>query len=145
MSSHFSSKVICILSFFIFCAKIAFAHGEAKPGPNGGHIRMPGSFHTELVPGNNADEFMVYLIDMTFKHPTIENSEVRMFYRSKHSTNAQCSANKDHFKCSFPKGTISPSGRFEIQARRQGIASQVAVYDLPLKFADSMDHSKHKR
>lgn len=27
----------------------SFAHGEGKPGPNGGEIRMPGAFHTEAI------------------------------------------------------------------------------------------------
>ena len=42
-----------------------FAHGEDKPGPHGGYIRMPGSFHTEVV--KEKAGYRVYLLDINWK------------------------------------------------------------------------------
>ena len=50
----------------------AFAHGEDKPGPHGGHIRMPANFHTEVIQDLDGS-FHIYLLDMQFKEPIVKN------------------------------------------------------------------------
>lgn len=65
----------------------ASAHGENKPGPNGGYIRMPGAFHTEIVP-NGKHKIKVYLLDIEWKNPSVINSklEISYFFKNKQST-----------------------------------------------------------
>ena len=52
-----------ILFASIWTATNAFAHGEDKAGPHGGFIRMPGAYHTEVVPVSK-NQAKVYLLDM---------------------------------------------------------------------------------
>ncbi len=51
-----------------------FAHGEDKPGPHGGFIRMPGAFHTEVV--KEKEGYRVYLLDINWKNPSVLDSAV---------------------------------------------------------------------
>ena len=62
----------------------AFAHGENVLGPNGGHIRMPGAFHTELVQTSDQG-FKVFLLDVDWKNPVTSNSAVEARLRIKRS------------------------------------------------------------
>jgi hypothetical protein len=67
-------KTICMLfAAILFQHTLASAHGEDKAGPNGGFIRMPGAFHTELVPSGK-DKLKVYLLDIQWKNPSLKNS-----------------------------------------------------------------------
>ena len=56
-------------------AREGHAHGEDRPGPHGGIIRMPGAFHTELRPKSNR-EFELFLLDMKWGEPSVAQSSV---------------------------------------------------------------------
>lgn len=109
----------------------AYAHGEDKPGPNGGHIKMPANFHTELLilPNN---QLQIFLIDIEFKNPTVENSTVTVTYKNKKRlTKLKCKPQSSWYICSgLPAGY---KGLVQIKAKRLGVeANTTADYTLPL-------------
>ena len=131
-----------------------FAHGEDKPGPHGGHIKMPANFHTEVIADQDGS-FHVYLLDIQFQNPTIKDSEIKAYTKNgKKRTNLKCSVmGTNHFHCKAAKPIRS--GSLILKAKREGTwAGMDATYDLPLKNfevkpesnnppAKSEDHSKH--
>lgn len=128
----------------------ALAHGEDKPGPHGGHIRMPANFHTEVVPDKDGS-FHIYLLDMQFKVPLVEKSSIKAFVlKGKKKSTLKCKVMVDHFHC--VGATPSSSGTLVIKAIRNGTqASMDAKYKLPIKPFELkagevpavQDHSKH--
>lgn len=125
-----------------------YAHGEDKPGPHGGHIRMPGAFHTELVLSNQSAK--VYLLDARFKNPMTKNSQVGLILNSHHeSKEISCKVKEDHFDCPLPAKLTGFSG-ISLKAVRNGAKGQEAKYPLPLSFPQAPkaaptqdDHSHH--
>lgn len=121
----------------------ADAHGEDKPGPNGGYVRMPGAFHTEVVP-RKAGEFEVFLLDVQFKNPATKDSTVSAVLKtSKGETKLTCAATKQSsFLCQG--AGKKPDGILRVDATRENAKGNTAEYTLPLKFqAESMRHSNH--
>lgn len=110
----------------------AFAHGEDKPGPHGGFIKMPGAFHIEVVPINE-NTFKLYLLDMSFAAPMTANSRVKAsVVAGDKKTEANCEESTDFFRCVLPKGISLKTGSLEVEAKRdkdQGISMH---YALPL-------------
>jgi hypothetical protein len=132
-----------LISFF-FCLN-AFAHGENKPGPHEGYIRMPGSFHTELVAQKDGS-YLVYLLDLQNKNPTLKDSSVDLQLRVDGRTfGFKCMAMSDHFHCenSDLKEVHGKSEQIIVRATRLGIEGRDVLYKLPLSLQNSMDHSKH--
>lgn len=120
------------------------AHGEDRLGPNGGYIKMPGAFHTELVPaGKNA--FKVYLLDIKWKNASTQNSTVVLSFNSAVKVEAKCEVEKNFYLCNFdPKLDLTKKGELVIQAKREGQVGNEARYLLPLTLESKTDHSKHK-
>lgn len=109
----------------------AFGHGEDKPGPRGGFIRMPGAFHIEVVP-TGPSEAKVYLLDMEWKNPSTKDVSVEMSLKGKGSAN--CSVKKDHVLCVLQKGAnLQNKGQLVVKAKREGQVGNEVTYDLPLK------------
>lgn len=124
------SKYLLITLFF--SSTLAMAHGGDKPGPHGGHIEMPGTFHTELI--LNSDQSAdVYLIDMNFQNPTIKDSDVSVSIKNnKSKVSFNCKADKDHFHC-IPNKKYEIAGEAIVKATREKAVGNEAVYKLPLK------------
>lgn len=143
-------KIIVSMVTLSLIGLAALAHGEDKPGPNGGHIRMPGNFHTEVVPDKDGS-FHIYLLDMQFKEPLVQKSSIKAFVLSgKKKSNLKCKVMADHFHC--VGAAAGGSGNLVIKAQRNGtMASMEAKYELPIKPFDLkpgeapavQDHSKH--
>lgn len=114
---------------------LALAHGEDKPGPHGGFIRMPGAFHTEVVPtGDRA--FSVFLVDMKNAEPLVEDSGVSAKIRNgKVEIAAACAPNATakRFDCVLPEDASLGVGELRLEARRAGVPAMPAVYSLPLR------------
>ncbi len=143
-------KIIVSMVISAFIVLTALAHGEDKPGPNGGHIRMPGNFHTEVVPDKDGS-FHIYLLDMQFKEPVVNKSSIKAFVlNGKKKSSLKCKVMANHFHC---VGAVpGSSGYLIIKAQRNGtVASMDAKYELPIKPFDLKageipavpDHSKH--
>ncbi|MEY4632224.1 MAG: hypothetical protein RIQ81_2344 [Pseudomonadota bacterium] len=127
-----------IKKFFPFIFLImefkALGHGESKPGPNGGHVRMPGAFHTELVPAGDKKAFKIFLLDLNFNSPLVKKSSVKLEYSGSDNAQAICKPAKDFFDCQFKSPIPQDVGVLKVSATRQGIKGAVAEYQLPLKF-----------
>lgn len=122
----------------LFVPLLSWAHGENKPGPHGGHVQMPGAFHTEIVP-DKEQGFQVYLLDINFQNPTIKNSKVEAFVQNKDGkTNFSCNTMaENHFHC-VPNQKYPTQGKLIIKAMRENASGNEAVYPLPLApFKDS--------
>ncbi|MBX3032875.1 MAG: hypothetical protein KF865_03045 [Bdellovibrionaceae bacterium] len=124
---------------------MAWGHGEDKPGPHGGFIRMPGAFHTEVVP-QSARKIKIHLLDMSWKNPTVKDSEVVVTHQAaKKVTKALCTAQADHFVCEFARGVdLRKNGELIVTARREGQQGNAASYALPLSWPESAKgHDRH--
>lgn len=108
-----------------------FAHGEDKPGPHGGYIRMPGAFHTEVV--KVKEGYRVYLLDINWKNPSTLNSYVTASIKNGQDiTNLTCLKESDSYLC---KSNLPQKGFLNINSKREGQISGIpSSYKLPLKF-----------
>jgi hypothetical protein len=127
------NKYLFVISLFISFQ--VYAHGEDKFGPNGGYIRMPANFHTEVVK-INAKKIQVYLLDIQFKNPTVQNSDVTGSHYIAHSEyKLNCRAKKKkYFECISKTALLE--GHLKISARRNDKTSYDAYYPLPLRLEE---------
>lgn len=137
-------KQLLIVLIIAIIAMQAGAHGEDRLGPNGGYIKMPGAFHTELVPaGKNA--FKVYLLDLEWKNPSTKNSSVILSFHSAMPIEAKCGVEKKFYLCRFDQTVdLTKKGELSVQAKREGQVGNEVKYSLPLTLEGETDHSKHK-
>jgi hypothetical protein len=124
-------------------AQLAFAHGEDKPGPNGGFIRMPSAFHTELVP-TGSSSLKIYLLDINWKNPTVKASALKVTHRPTNSSGA-CKVESNFYVCQFSKSVdLTKKGELSVEAKREGQTGATVSYELPLKLQKLDDgHSGH--
>jgi hypothetical protein len=107
------------------------AHGEDKPGPNGGKITMPGAFHVEVVPVDER-QLKVYLLDLDFKNPVVKGSSLKVTHGS---VVAKCKEKSDHFVCDFPAQiNLNQPGEIKVTATRDKQKGNRVEYALPIKF-----------
>ncbi len=121
-------------------AKHASAHGEDKPGPHGGIIRMPASYHSEIVPRTDSS-FQVYLLDIQFNNPLVNKSSVRAVVKHEGSkVELSCLVKEDHFVCETIGDTTLQSGTLALVTMRQGVTGSNQIFELPL----SVPENTHK-
>jgi hypothetical protein len=138
--------ILTLLTTLILIDGVAYAHGEDKPGPNGGFIRMPGAFHTEVIPlGSN--KLKVFLLDLTWKNPSTANSSLTVSLKSKKSAKAKCEIKENYYICDFPKGVdITQKGELLVDAKRENQNGNKVLYELPLKLQVIDDgHGGHNK
>ena len=122
---------ISILLIVFLMATHGWAHGDDKPGPNGGFISMPGAFHVELVPMGERS-LKAYLLDIDWRNPSVKDSSIEIRHGS---INAKCMAKVDHFICDFPASVgLSKPGELRVNAVREKFKGNSVTYSLPLKF-----------
>jgi hypothetical protein len=124
-------KIIKLVTFFLltqFIANSSLAHGMDNVGPNGGNITMPGAFHVELVVKNK--KTLVYLLDIAFKNPIVENSSVEISVND--ASSSTCNVEKNYFVC--PDYNYKKGDKIVVQSTRKGIKGTKATYQFPLKF-----------
>lgn len=142
-------KIITIVLLILGASLNVYSHGEDKLGPNDGYIKMPGGFHTEVVP-NKDGTFKVYLLDIEFKNPMVKNSNVAAWVENnKKKVEIKCSPMRDHFHC-FSKNSDLKNGSLVVLAQRNLAKGNEANYKLPLTLVKSdkkdsaeEDHSNH--
>lgn len=132
-----------VLSILTALSINAFGHGEEKPGPHGGFVRMPGAFHTEVV--KEKDGYRIYLLDINWKNPSVLDSALSANIQvGKTKTELACSKESDSYFC---KTSLPPKGDLNITAKREGQVGGVSSYKLPLKFEvpqnEMPEHSGH--
>ena len=138
-------KKILVTALSLLLSANAFSHGEDKLGPNGGYIRMPGAFHTEVVE-LNPNQIRVYLLDINFKNPTLADSELKITTKAKKLIRAKCKAEEKSYLCDFPKSmSLKRSGRLLVTATRAGQKGVPVSYLLPLSanISQEEDHGAH--
>lgn len=118
---------------FLGNTTLGMAHGEAKYGPNGGFIRMPGRFHTELVSSDDPTVYKVFLLDMAFKNPTTSGSMVTLRYSGNMPAEAKCSKKNKFFECKFEQKIDVTSGSLTLTAQRYHTTAAPTEYPLPLR------------
>lgn len=122
---------------------LCLAHGELKPGPHGGEIRMPGAFHIEVVASSVAVD--VYLLDMQFKNPRVVDSSVNVTLdRDGDRLALECRVanRKKMFRCLLPNDEELSAGRLLVNASRGGVPAESIHYELPLKWSDTTPASE---
>lgn len=125
----------------------SLGHGEDKFGPNGGYLKMPGVFHTEVVPEKNG-KIKIYLIDINFKNPTLKNSMLTAAINSDKKKELKCTTKRDHFICDTAKADLT-KGTLTIVAVRNTVKGAEAIYQLPLTLSKpgtemkGEDHGSH--
>ncbi len=135
---------LLILALSFLTSLNALAHGEDRFGPNGGYVRMPGAYHTELVlDGKN--KLKVYLLDMDWKNPTVKNSSVEAVHLPQQKASVKCQMQVTYFECVFPAATdLTKKGQIVLRTQREGQKGNEATYELPLKLIKSDDgHGNH--
>ena len=126
-------KAIFLLLISGYFAQFAHSHGLNKPGPHGGFIKMPGTFHTELVPLSE-NEWKIYLLDENIKNPTVKNSSISGAAKLRDGqTPLTCKVVEDFFLCTLqatgPKETPT---KLQFESKRSGGPLGVSIYQLPL-------------
>ncbi len=126
-----------------FAAQSVFAHGEDKPGPNGGFIRMPGAFHTELI-STSSNSLKVYLLDINWKNPTVKESALKVTHKPTNSPGV-CKVESNFYVCQFSKSVdLTKKGELSVEAKREDQPGATVSYELPLKLQKGDDgHSGH--
>lgn len=123
-------KIVTLKILSLFLVSSLLAHGMDAPGPNGGNITMPGTFHVELKTIKNKEELLVYLLDIAFKNPTIIDSSVSIRINS--NPIVACTAEKQYFKCPTP--TLKTGDKVEIISTRSKVKGTLATYTFPFKY-----------
>lgn len=122
-------RMIVVWLILLISTRVS-AHGEDKPGPNGGFISMPGPYHVEVVPLQER-KVKVFLLDMAFGKPTVAESSVQVKLAA---ISAKCSPRVDHFTCEFPEGTnLNRPGELTVESVRDRAKGNAVNYRLPLR------------
>jgi len=138
---------------------VAHSHGEDKLGPHGGFIKMPGAYHVEVVPAGS-DKLKVFLLDMDWKNPVVDNSQLKIEYVNKvamgvnthsyaHTLSAKlltCNVQKNYYLCQLPQGADlkSTDSELSVESTRKGQKGLKVAYSLPLKLADKVAEKMEK-
>jgi hypothetical protein len=139
-----SAKTLIQVLTFILSLN-AFGHGEDKAGPHGGYVRMPGAFHTELVPTSKT-EVRVYLLDLAWKNPSTKDSSVELRSPGFKGTQVTCTPTPEkYFRCQLPKEfRLESKGEISVFSKRESQIGNEAKYELPLKLqAPQSEHGHH--
>lgn len=134
-----------IMLFVLLSSSKIFAHGEDKLGPHNGFIRMPGTYHTELVPKSNSS-FDIYLLDLRNQNAITDNSKVDLKIRtSQGKISFNCATKEDHFSCLSTATLMAGHGiELILNSTRKGIkGTSEAIYKLPLALLEESEHSGH--
>jgi hypothetical protein len=123
-------KIVTLLSLLL-SSEVTLAHGMNKHGPNGGYIKMPGAFHTELVDKNT--NMHVYLLDMSFKNPTSVNSSVKIIYKGNSESEFFCTNSVNYIVCKKPTNGLKNIKEIIIKTIRANNKGRDAIYSLPLQ------------
>lgn len=115
-----------------FSSNFAFGMGGDKPGPNGGFVKMPGTYHVELVPKKNS--VLVYLLDLSLRNPVTKDSSVTLKLNGKEAKTIECKEAGKSFTCDISAKDLSLYSEINLESVRNKIKGKIATYHVPLKF-----------
>ena len=111
-------KNLLLFGTFLMSA-VANAHGESRFGPHGGFIRMPGAFHTEVLQVN-PNTLRVFLLDLNWRNPTVQNSSLNVSFENRKKSSATCRKRGDEFLCTFAEWVnLNAKGKLIVHATRE--------------------------
>lgn len=122
-------KIIPIVILFISLS--LFAMGGNKLGPNGGFIKMPGSYHVELV--DKGETYQVFLLDMSMKNATTENSSLNINYSRILNQKINCTPMQNFFSCKKSNSGLRNYTEIAIESVRNKVKGSVTRYKIPLE------------
>jgi hypothetical protein len=126
-----------LLSIFLvaFYSTYIWAHGEDLVGPHGGFIRMPGAYHTEIVPLTK-NQIKIYLLDLQWKPVAITGSFLQTLYQGDKSEKSVCEPkDSSYYICSFSENVkLDQKGKLIVNSQFKGQTGNEVLYELPLKF-----------
>lgn len=126
------SFLILSLILSLLFTSIGHSHGEDKLGPNGGYIRMPGAFHTEVVM-DGSNKLRVYLLDMNWMNSSVKDSALEVtVIQSNQTSKGKCVIVDNYYSCELPEGFNQKPGIMKVKALRKKLKGN-AVYELPLQ------------
>lgn len=124
-------SILGALMIGLVATPAVWAHGEHKPGPQGGYIRMPGAYHIELIPQKKG--YTVRLLDLQFRQPTVQKSALRLVWQQgKTQRQLLCRAQAETFYCELPNGQQPRQGQLKVSSQRLGLKGMDVTYVLPL-------------
>lgn len=121
---------VTLVTLLIISSTVS-AHGMNKPGPHGGFVRMPGTYHIELVPSGL--ELKVYFLDMNFKPLPISDAIVELTLNGKKPFKAQCLKEMQFFRCDTNEQSYKKFKEISIESSIKGSDETKSVYKVPLK------------
>ena len=125
MKASFVTLIMtCLLS------TAAFAHGMSKLGPHNGYVRMPGSYHVELVPESAG--YRVYFLDMQFKNISVKDATTTMVIKSDQSGTIGCKKEDGYFLCPVEKQILKTAKEIVLETSVNGKTKAASRYSLPL-------------
>jgi hypothetical protein len=125
------ASFVTIFAAFALSAS-SYAHGMNKAGPHGGYVRMPGTYHVELVPAGK--ELKVYFLDMNFAPIPINQASVTLTLNGKKPLKAQCLKEMHFFRCDTNEQSIKNYKEVLLETSKDGETPATSNYKIPLKF-----------
>lgn len=110
----------------------AFAHGMNKPGPNKGYVRMPGTYHIELVAAKNI--LKVYILDMTFKPLPMTKATAAITLKGLKEEKIECTKGTEFFLCDTKDTNMKKYKEILVESSKAGERVATSTYKLPLSF-----------
>lgn len=126
------NRFLLTITAALLISTAAFGMGGDKPGPHGGYITMPGTYHVELL--DKGTSMRVFLLDISMKNPVIENSNVSLSFIGNESKKVNCKPEKKYFVCLKPKKDLGQYTEINLESVRNKVKGEMAVYKLPLHF-----------
>ena len=122
----FGSAVI----FLLLAVPQVQAHKMDEPGPHQGIIKMPASFHTELVKKKN-NMFQVYLLDQDLQNPSIAKSGVEFWFKAgAKEFEFKCEPQENEYFLCQTDAKVPAKGKVTLKTYREGIIANDAIYDI---------------
>ncbi len=153
------SRLYVFVLVAVLCFSVnGWSHGEEKPGPNGGYVRMPGPFHTEVVQIKK-NVLKVFLLDMQWQNPSTNDSSLVVALKSGATSNKATSGKAiavtakcvvpssaagagSFYVCEFSDGVdLAKKGELKVLAQREGLKGAEVSYALPLSLKSA--HGSH--
>ncbi|MBC7712148.1 MAG: hypothetical protein H7177_02350 [Rhizobacter sp.] len=116
----------------VFLSTNAFAHRMNKPGPNNGFIRMPGTYHIELVAQKNIIKF--FFLDIGFKPLPTTKATVKMALKGLTEVAVSCVKETQFFLCDMKDANMNKYSEIDVKTSKAGEKEVTSIYKIPLSF-----------
>ncbi|MBC7428260.1 MAG: hypothetical protein H7336_06590 [Bacteriovorax sp.] len=116
----------------VFLSSNALAHRMNKPGPNNGYIRMPGTYHIELVAQKNV--IKLFFLDTGFKPLPTTKATVKMALKGLNEVPVSCVKEIAFFVCDMKDANMNKYSEIDVKTSKAGEKEISSIYRIPLSF-----------